>query len=77
MRQIAERTGGRVYEISSPDRISSAYFEIDLQLRGQYLLGFAAESTLSMADLDTLHVRVPYSKFSVRTILGGQLQLMD
>ncbi len=77
LRQIAERTGGRVYEISSADQIATAYNEIDLQLRGQYLLGFATEGALSVTELDDLSVRVPDSRFSVRTILGGQLQLMD
>ena len=77
LRQIAERTGGRVYEISSAEQIATAYREIDLQLRGQYLLGFAAEGALSAIELDDLSVRVSDPRFSVRTILGGQLQLMD
>jgi Ca-activated chloride channel family protein len=77
LRQIAERTGGSVYEIASADEIASAYSEIDLQLRGQYLLGFAAANELSATELDDLLVLVPGSRFSVRTILGGQLQLMD
>ena len=77
LRQIASRTGGSVYEISSPDEIATAYGEIDQQLRGQYLLGFAAANALSATELDDLLVQVPGSRFSVRTILGRQLQRMD
>jgi Ca-activated chloride channel family protein len=77
LRQLTEKTGGRVYEISKLDQIAAAYNEINLQLRGQYLLGFAASGELSTTELDDLFVRIPNSKFSVRTILGGQLQLMN
>lgn len=77
LRRMTERTGGRVYEISDVQEIHEAYREINLQLRGQYLLSFAAETMLSPAELDELDVQMVQRRLVVRFILGGQLQLSD
>lgn len=74
LRQLAEATGGGVHPIRRLDDIDAAYRAIDLQLRGQYLLGFTSEAPLSTAELDSLTVRVEDSRLEVRTILGGQIR---
>lgn len=75
--ELADSTGGALYQIRSADDVVAAYEAIDRQLRGQYLLAFESESTLSPEELDALTVRVDDERLRVRTLLGGQVRLAD
>lgn len=77
LRGLAEATGGSVHEIHRPSDIAAAYRAIDLQLRGQYLLGFSTDIPLSAAELESLAVRVGDRRLRVRTILGGQVRIAN
>lgn len=77
LQRLAERSGGKVYEIAAEDQVPAAYREIDQQLRGQYLLTFSTATALSAAELDSLRLTISDDKLRVRAILGGQIQIMD
>jgi Ca-activated chloride channel family protein len=74
MQRLAERSGGAVYTVSGTDDIARVYRQIDLQLRGQYLLGFSTETALTLDQLDALRLTVAEDHLQVRAILGGQLR---
>ena len=75
--RLAEQSGGHVYTVADESAIEVAYAEIDQQLRGQYLLAFSTEAALAAAELDALRLSVSDDRLRVRTILGGQIQIMD
>lgn len=75
--RLAEQSGGHVYTVADESAIEVAYAEIDQQLRGQYLLAFSTEAALAAAELDALRLSVSDERLRVRTILGGQIQIMD
>ena len=77
LRRLTQTTGGSTHEIRTPEDIGAAYRSIELQLRGQYLLGFSASRALTSDDLDRLAIRVADERLKVRTILGGQVRVMN
>jgi len=77
LQRLAERSGGRVYTVDSESDVAAAYREIDQQLRGQYLLAFSTAAALGAAELDSLRLTVSDDRLRVRTLLGGQIQIMD
>lgn len=77
LRRLAAASGGGVFAIRRSTDVAAAYESIETQLRGQYLLGFSAERSLSPAELDALSVRISDQRLVVRTILGGQVRLDD
>lgn len=44
MRQLTEATGGRMIEVSNPNKIGDAFRQISAELRSQYSLGYTPEN---------------------------------
>lgn len=68
--RLARQTGGRIYYFSSRERLEEIYSAIESDLRSQYLLTWAVDRPLTVADLGDIRVEVRDRKLSVRTILG-------
>ena len=77
LERLARRTGGSSYPIRRTEDIAAAYSAIDLQLRGQYLLGFSPRGPLSTKDMDAIEVSVIDERLQVRTILGDRIRGID
>lgn len=75
--RLADETGGTLTDVRSGTQLDAAYTAIERQLRGQYLLAFEADATLSTSELEALTVRVADERLRVRTILGGRVRLED
>lgn len=55
---ITGHTGGRTYYIDDVSKLSSAYDQINRELRTQYVLAFATQRPLSEKELRSIRVRV-------------------
>jgi Ca-activated chloride channel family protein len=67
---IAEASGGRVFYVSSPDELSSAYAQIGAELRSQYVLAYATDHQLREEEIRSIEVTVEGRDRRVRTVVG-------
>ncbi len=77
LERLATASGGSWYPIRELSDVGDAYEAIETQLRGQYLLGFSTPAPLSSHELSSLSLDVADDRLIVRTILGGQVRVMD
>jgi VWFA-related protein len=68
MRKMAETTGGAIFNRPKREELDAIVARIRDEVRGQYLLSFAAKQT--GGDWRTLHVSVPGKAATVRTVSG-------
>ncbi len=71
---ITESTGGRIFYIREVEQLTSAYAQINAELRSQYLLTFATERQLTTQELRSVKVKVNRRGLSVRTAVAGKIR---
>ncbi len=71
---ITESTGGRIFYISEVEQLSSAYAQINAELRSQYLLTFSTERQLTTQELRSIKVKMKRKGLDVRAAVAGKFQ---
>lgn len=69
MRELTEQTGGRVIEVTRPDKIGDALAQISSELRSQYGLGYAPEDTKRDGSFRKIEIKSK-SKYTVQARKG-------
>ena len=72
--RLARQTGGQLHYFSSGDGLLEVYEAIEADLRSQYLLTWAVDRPLTVADLRDIRVEVRDRGLSVRTVLGRSVR---
>jgi VWFA-related protein len=57
MNKLAEQTGGRVINVTRPDKLDKAFSEIAAELRSQYTLGFSSTNPVNDGKYRRLEVK--------------------
>ncbi len=71
---ITESTGGRIFYIREVGQLSTAYAQINAELRSQYLITFATERQLTTQELRSIKVKMKRKGLSVRAAVAGKIQ---
>jgi VWFA-related protein len=66
LRQLATKTGGRLYEANDRTQLSDAFSKIAEELGHQYSLGYYPQSTLQSGERREIRVRVDRPHVAVR-----------
>jgi VWFA-related protein len=73
LQEVAGKTGGKVFLVSSPLQLGGAYSAIEKELRSQYLLTFYSPTGLSNENgAGEIEVRVKKPGLTVRTVVGAR-----
>ncbi|MDY7093303.1 MAG: VWA domain-containing protein [Acidobacteriota bacterium] len=73
LQEVAGKTGGKVFLVSSPLQLGGAYSAIERELRSQYLLTFYSPTGLSgESGSEGIEVRVKKPGLTVRTVVGAR-----
>ncbi|MEM9294002.1 MAG: VWA domain-containing protein [Acidobacteriota bacterium] len=67
LKEVTEATGGRVFAVSEPTQLGSAYNRIEKELRNQYLLTFYAEPGELIEEVE---VELTREGLSARSVVG-------
>lgn len=70
--QLANETGGRLYNLYPGDDPAPIYERIRAELRSQYLLGYSSDNALSASELADLRVETRDKRLNVRTVVAGR-----
>jgi Ca-activated chloride channel homolog len=66
LQQLANKTGGRLYQANDPKQLSDAFSKIAEELRHQYSLGYYPQTTLQSGERRQIKVRVDRQDIAVR-----------
>src|SRR5215217_5999967 len=66
LHQLADKTGGRLYEANDRTQLSNAFSKIAEELRHQYSLGYYPQTTLQSGERREIRVRVDEPNVAVR-----------
>lgn len=69
LKEVAAKTGGKVFLVSNPDELTAAYAQINAELRSQYLLTFYAQPDGKPLEVE---VKVNLPGATTRTVVGGR-----
>lgn len=67
---LTRETGGRTFYIKEAVELSSAYAEIERELRSQYLVAYASDSVRDRAEWRAVTLQVRGGKLKARTLAG-------
>jgi VWFA-related protein len=70
VRGLARETGGRTIRVKASEEIGAAFDQIALELRSQYLLGYAPSNPRRDGSFRRIHVKVRGHNYTVRTRTG-------
>ena len=68
--EIARESGGEVFHISSPDKVTTVVERIEEELRSQYIVAFRTDSQKPDGEYRSIAVAVDKSGITARTIKG-------
>jgi Ca-activated chloride channel family protein len=68
--RLAEETGGRAFFTGRPESLSSAYAEIEREVRSRYLLSYYSSQAADRTSFRLVNVEVSAPHLSARTIRG-------
>ncbi len=68
---VTKETGGRLYYAEGPGDLTTAYDEINRELRSQYLLTFYAAAGLDPEALADVDVKLKRRGYEARTVVGA------
>ncbi|MCH9649069.1 MAG: VWA domain-containing protein [Deltaproteobacteria bacterium] len=69
LKEVAAKTGGKVFLVSNPNELAAAYAQINAELRSQYLLTFYAKPDGKPLEVE---VKVDLPGATTRTVVGGR-----
>jgi VWFA-related protein len=62
LEQMADETGGRLFEVKGKDKVKEIYDQIAEELRSQYRLGYTPDSTITGDGYHQVDLKVPAQK---------------
>jgi VWFA-related protein len=62
LQQMADETGGRLFEVRGRDKVADIYNQIGEELRSQYRLGYTPDATITGDGYHQIDLRIPAQK---------------
>jgi VWFA-related protein len=66
LERISKETGGRLFEVTKKETVDKIYAEIEQELRGQYVLGYAPDKSQTGASYHKIHLATKQKDLSVQ-----------